>query len=347
MRESPRSPLLELTLLRAKEFLREPEAVFWTFAFPVLLALALGFAFREKPPDKLPIAVEAGSGAAETAASLARSEFLSSVVLEREEALAALRRGKVAMIVRVESSQPVFIFDPTRPDAHAARLEAGDALERAAGREDRLKPSIETVREPGARYIDFLMPGLLGLNLMGTGMWGIGFSIVTARSKKLLKRLVATPMRKSHYLFAQILARLLFLTGEVVVLVGFGWLVFGVAVRGSLLVLAVTCLMGAMSFAGIGLLVASRANTIEAVSGWMNLVMLPMWVFSGVFFSSERFPEALQPAIGALPLTAVNQALRAVINEGASLGAVSGQLAILAVWGAVSFAIALWIFRWK
>jgi ABC-type polysaccharide/polyol phosphate export permease len=336
-----------LTILRTKEFLREPEAMFWVFAFPVLLALALGFAFKEKPPEKLPIAVEMGPRATFLSRAMAQSEGLAPVILSPEEARSALRRGKVALIVKGEKRDPVFVFDPTRPDARAARLEVEDALQRAAGRTDMLKPKSEIVRDPGGRYIDFLLPGLLGLNLMGTGMWGIGFSIVTARTKKLLKRLVATPMKKSDYLFAQILARLAFLAAEVFVLVAFGWIVFGVAVRGSVLLLALVCLIAAMCFAGIGLLVASRAETIEAVSGWMNLVMLPMWVFSGVFFSSERFPAAMQPAINFLPLTAANQALRMIINEAAGVAAIAPQLAILAGWGLVSFLIALRIFRWK
>ncbi|MGZ7039098.1 MAG: ABC transporter permease, partial [Thermoanaerobaculia bacterium] len=177
--------------------------------------------------------------------------------------------------------------------------------------------------------------------------WGMGFTIVNARMRKLLKRLVATPMRKSHYLIAQFLSRLIFLVFEVSILVAFGWIVFHVRVNGSIALLALLCLVGGFAFAGIGLLTASRAKTLEAVSGMMNLVMMPMWLCSGVFFSYERFPDSVKPVIRALPLTALNDALRGVMNDAASFGTVLPQIAILLAWGAVSFVTGLRIFRWQ
>lgn len=340
------APLWELTVARTKEFAREPEAVFWVFVFPLLLALTLGLAFREKPPDRMPVGVTDGPAAGRLVAALSHSPGLLARVYTPEAGRDALRRGKISLLVE-GGGVPVYRFDPTRPDARAARLEVDDALQRAAGRVDTVTARDEHVKEVGSRYIDFLIPGLLGMNLMGTGMWGVGFVIVNARSRKILKRLIATPMRKSDFLLAQILYRFAFLFVEVAVLVAFGWLAFGVAVRGSILLLASVSVVGGVAFSGLGLLVASRARTIEAVSGWMNLVMLPMWLLSGVFFSYERFPDAAQPFIKALPLTALNDALRSVITQGASLAAVSGQVAILALWGLVSFAVALKIFRWQ
>jgi ABC transporter DrrB family efflux protein len=340
------SPLWELTVCRTKEFLREPEALFWVFLFPLLLAVALGFAFREKAPDRTPVGVVAGAGAEPAAAALNRSPVLLARVVPEREGREALRTGKISLLVS-PGPPAVFHFDETRPDSRIARLAADDALQRAAGRTDAFAVREVLVREPGARYIDFLIPGLLGMNLMGTGIWSLAFSVTTARSRKLLKRLLATPMRKSHYLLAQMLSRLSFLLIEVVILVGFGWIAFGVAVRGSLLLLLLICLLGAMSFSGIGLLIASRVSTIEGASGLANLVMMPMWLLSGVFFSSERFPDALQPFVRALPLTALNTALRGVINEGQTLAAVAPQIAIVAAWGLLSFAVALKIFRWR
>jgi ABC-type multidrug transport system permease subunit len=205
----------------------------------------------------------------------------------------------------------------------------------------------ETIAEPGARYIDFLIPGLIGLNLMGSGMWGLGFAIVSARGKKLLKRFAATPMRRSHYLLSFVLSRLIFLALEVAALVGFAWLVFGVVIRGSLIDVAVCAVVGALAFSGLGLLVAARPRTVEGVSGLMNFVMLPMWLLSGTFFSAARFPQWFQPLIKALPLTALNDVLRAVMNDGASLVSHGTQLAIVLAWGVVSFVVALRIFRWQ
>ena len=340
------SPLWQLTLSRFREFVREPEALFWVFAFPLLLAVALGLAFRDKAPDRIPIGIVAGAGGDRAAAALARSPVLLVRTMSPGEAREALRTGKISLLI--EPGTPwTFHFDQTRPDSRIARLEAEDALQRAAGRTDALAIRSALVTEKGSRYIDFLIPGLVGMNLMGTGIWSLAFGITTARQKQLLKRLIATPMRRSHYLLAQVLGRLVFLLPEIVILVGVGWLVFGVAVRGSLWLLLVTSLVGAMTFCGLGLLIASRARTIEGASGLANLVMLPMWLLSGVFFSSERFPERVQPLIRALPLTALNDALRGVITEGQSPAAVAAKLAIVAAWGLASFLVALRIFRWR
>ena len=340
------SPLYELTVARTKEFLRQGEAVFWVFAFPILLALALGFAFRDKAPDRVPIGVVAGAESDRIAAILATSPSLRVRVYSAEQGAESLRTGKISLLIEPGEST-IYRFDPTRPDSRIARLEADDALQRASGRRDPVAIREERVVEPGARYIDFLIPGLLGMNLMGTGMWGVGFSVATARMQKLLKRLIATPMRKSDFFLSQMTSRFFLLVLEVAVLVAFGWLAFDVAVRGSILLLGVVCVVGAVAFSGLGLLVASRAETIEAVSGWMNVVMLPMWLLSGVFFSSDRFPDSAQPWIRALPLTALNEALRAVWTEGRGVFDVLPQLGILAAWTIVSFIVALKIFKWK
>jgi ABC-2 type transport system permease protein len=346
MPERIRPAIIELTSVRTKEFLRETEAIFWVFGFPLLLALALGFAFREKPPDRIPVAVLAGPSAPQEAVALSKSAALSPRVLTEAEAHDALRHGKVSLVVDASHSL-VYRYDPTSPDGRTARREADDALQSAAGRHNPMPARDEYVHEQGARYIDFLIPGLLGMNLMGTGMWGMGFTIANARMKKLLKRLIATPMRKSQYVMSQFLSRLIFLTIEVIVLVAFGWLVFGVRVNGSIAVLALLCIVGGYAFSGLGLLTASRARTLEGVSGLMNLIMMPMWLCSGVFFSYERFPNAAKPFIRALPLTMLNDALRAVMNDAAPLTKILPHLALLALWGIVTFAIGVKIFRWQ
>jgi ABC-2 type transport system permease protein len=345
-------PLVELTRARVLEFVREPEAVFWVFVFPVLLAFALGIAFRSKPADTVHAGVVADSAAAVRVLDLLGSAHgIDAVRLSPGAADEALRKGRIEVIVEASGTPDApdltYRFDPSRPEGRVARLTVDDALQRAFGRKDVASSSEQRVNEPGSRYIDFLVPGLVGLNLMGSGMWGIGFSVVVARTRKLLKRFAATPMRRSHYLLSFALSRLLFLILEVAAVVGFGWAIFGVKVRGSILDLAVISLLGAACFAGIGLLVAARPRTIEAVSGWMNLVMLPMWLLSGTFFSYERFPRALQPAIRALPLTALNDALRAVINDGSRLAASWVEIAVMIAWGVVSFVVALRLFRWQ
>jgi ABC-type multidrug transport system permease subunit len=338
-------PLVQLTLSQLRGFYREPEAVFWVFGFPILLAFALGIAFRNRGPEALQVGVVAGAGDSAVVASLAASPHLAVRPLAPEEGQRRLASGRVALLV-LPGDPVTFRYDSTRTESRLAVLEATDALQRAAGRRDPLAVREQRVTEPGSRYIDFLIPGLLGMNLMGSGMWGVGFAVVSARTKKLLKRFLATPMRRSHYLFSFMLSRLLFLVIEVATLVGFGWLVFDVGVRGSLVTLALLSVLGSLAFSGIGLLVASRAKTVEAVSGLMNLVMLPMWVLSGTFFSYARFPDAIQPVVRALPLTALNDALRGVMIDGAAAGALAAPVAIVAGWGIASFVVGLKVFRW-
>lgn len=336
--------------MRVREFLREREAVFWVFIFPVLMTFALGIAFRNTAPDKTFVAIEADATtptASEIATVLFRSPEISATELAPDEAAKALRSGKVSIVVKPQNDSYEYRFDPTRPESRTARLIVDDVLQRAKGRTDVVSVGEEKVTEPGARYVDFLVPGLIGMNLMGSGLWGLGFTVVIARSRKLLKRFAATPMRRSHYLLSFMLSRLVFLVLEVAAVVVFASLVFGFTVRGSLLSVCLIALLGGFTFSGIGLLVAARPTTIEGVSGLMNFIMLPMWLLSGTFFSSERFPQLLQPFIKALPLTALNTLLRAVMNEGASLSSNWIPATILLAWCLISFVVALKIFRWQ
>jgi ABC-type multidrug transport system permease subunit len=344
--ERPRGPFTELTLARLRELVREPEAVFWVFVFPIVLAAILGLAFRSRPPEALPVAVVAGPQGDTRLAALSSRPELKPRLLGEAEARQQLARGRVVLVVSADDP-PVYAYDPTQPESRAARLAVDTALQQAAGRVDVFTPGQAELTEPGTRYVDFLVPGLLGMNLMGTGMWGIGFSLVVARQGNLLKRLVAAPARRSHLLGAQLVSRLIFLVPEAGALLVFAWLVLGVPVRGSLLLLVAVSVLGALAFSGLGLLTAARPRTIEGASGIMNLVMVPMWIFSGIFFSTERFPATMQPLVQALPLTALNDALRGVMLEGAGLAALLPELALLAAWGAASFVVALKVFRWQ
>ena len=339
-------PFRELSVCRFREFSREPEVIFWVFVFPLLLAVGLGVAFRDRPAEKTLVAVIDQSDAATLAEHLNRAGNIQAEVLKPAQAHHALRLGKVAIVV-VPGNPVQYQFDRTRPDSLLARSMVDSALQRAAGRQDPLATADQFVTEPGARYIDFLIPGLLGMNLMGGGMWGVGYVIVDMRIKKLLKRMMATPMRRSDFMLAMIFSRLVFMVAEVFILLVFGRLVFGMIIRGSISSIVVVGFLGSMCFAGMGLLVASRAQKIETVSGLMNLVMLPMYVLSGVFFSAERFPKTFQPVIQSLPLTALNDAFRSVILEGASLASQTGELVIMTAWGVVSFLLALRWFRWN
>lgn len=344
-----RDSLRQLTLARYREFVREPEALFWSLAFPILLTVGLGIAFRNRPAERAHVAVTgAPAAAAPLLVALRQSPAVAAESLDVAAAGRALRTGRIAVVAHALPDGTVrYEFDDTRPDARTARLLADDAIQRAAGRADRVASAERHVREPGARYIDFVVPGLLGMGLMGNGIWGIGFPIVDARRRRFLKRLVVTPMSRVEFLASFLISRFVLLVLEVLVLVGFAAVAFDVPLRGSLWELALICALGALAFGAMGLLIAARPRTIEGASGLMNLAMLPMWILSGVFFSSENFPAALQPFVQALPLTAVNDALRANMLRGDAFGVVAPELAIVAAWTVGSFVLALKLFRWR
>jgi ABC-type multidrug transport system permease subunit len=333
-----------------RELQREPEVIFWVFVFPLLLALGLGVAFRNKPADMTSVAIAAGPAAQQVLSLIEHSPQKSSIratVLDAPEARKGFRLGKFDLVVESDGNGGFkYLYDPARPESVLSKSELDDALQVAAGRKDLLPTSAVVSSEPGSRYIDFLIPGLIGMNVMNSGMWSIGFALVDMRQRKLLKRFVATPLRKSDFLLALACSRLVLMAIEVGLLLGFGVLVFHLRVLGSVFSIVLLATTGAIAFASLGLLTASRAQKIESVSGLINLVMMPMWIFSGVFFSYERFPAMVQPFIRALPLTALNDALRATILEGSSLASQGGRLLILALWGGVSFVLAMRWFRW-
>ena len=335
---------------RMLELKREPEVVFWVFVFPLLLALGLGIAFRNKPADAVPVAIVSGPGAQDAQALLARSprhDLFKIQILDAEAAHKGFRLGKFDLVIAPDGKGGfTYQYDPARPESVLARSETDDALQSAAGRKEAVSTTTTTSSEPGSRYIDFLIPGLLGMNLMNSGMWGIGFALVDMRQRKLLKRFVGTPMRRGDFLLALASSRLILMIIEVGLLLVFGVLFFHMRVLGSIGAISLIAAIGSLTFGGVGLLTASRAQKIESVSGLINLVMMPMWIFSGVFFSYERFPAVIHPLIKALPLTALNDALRASILEGTPILHQWPRLLVMVLWGGISFALALKWFRW-
>lgn len=337
-----------LALMRLRLFYREPGAMFWTFGFPIVLTIVLGIAFRNRGPEPVAIAVETGSPRADQVyAMLAAQPNVDVKRLSPSETPNALRTGRVAIVVVPSAEGATYRFDPTRPESRLARAVTDDALQRGEGRRDAFTPRTQAITEPGSRYIDFLVPGLIGLGLMSTGLWGIGFSLAEMRTKKLLKRLAATPMRRTDFLLSFLLVRALLMACELPPLLLFAHYAFDVRIQGSIASLLAIALVGGLAFAVMGLLIAARAEHPQVVSGIINVVSFPMYLCSGVFFSSARFPDALQPFIRVLPLTALNDAVRAVMIDGASLASVAREVAICATWGGVSFVLALKLFRWR
>jgi ABC transporter DrrB family efflux protein len=343
MSKLEQSSLYQLTMIRFRLFLREPEAIFWIFVFPILLAVGLGIAFRNRPAD----VYQVGATTAQLTQALAADTGLRAATMNEADGTRALATGSILLLVTNTPDGVAYKYDETNPDARTARMVADRAIQSAAGRREALHVDNQLVHETGSRYIDFVVPGLLGMNLMGSAIWGMGFSIVESRQKKLLKRLVASPMPRWQYLASYLLSRLSMLVIEVVGFLGFARLVFGVPFRGAMWQLGLLCVLTSLAFSALGLLVASRAKTMEAASGLMNLVMLPMWILSGVFFSASRFPAVIQPVVRALPLTAAIEALRGNMLQGTNLGQQTAQIGILLAWLVVAFAVSLRIFRWR
>lgn len=344
-------PIVAVMLSRLREFIRRPETVFWVYLFPVLMVLVLGIAFRERPPEKMNVDLVAGAESASLVEQLSGNPQLIVHTHPLEKAQERLRTSKTRLLIlsnpENESSPIEYHFDPNSPGSWVARNSVNDQLQKAAGRTDLVSTTDVTETPPGGRYVDFLIPGLLGMGLMGGGLWGVGFALVDMRIRKLLKRLMATPMKRTHFLSGIMMSRIVFMIPQILVLLVFSYFIFGFRVNGHWFSLLLIVFLGAFEFAGIGLLVAARAKTMETVSGLMNLVMLPMWTLSGIFFSYEQFPEVIHPFVRCLPLTPVIDSLRDIMLDGKSIFTCGFEIGIMLFWTVVSFALAMVLFRWN
>lgn len=340
-------PLVKLVEARFREFFREPEVIFWVYGFPLVLAVGLGYAFSNTAPQAPQIDIVASPSAARVAQQLRderwKDEKVTAEVLPKSECESRLQKGKTSLYLIVHPQEIEYVYDPARSESVQARY----WVEAILSRQPATTPRVTFVSDPGSRYIDFLLPGLIGMNIMGGGLFGVGFVLVDMRVRKLFKRLMATPMRHSDFLLSLLIARLLFLLPEMASLLLVGWLWFGVPIHGSVFTVFAIILVGAAAFSGLGLLLGSRTEKTESMSGLVNMIMLPMYIFSGVFFSSKRFPEEAQPIIQALPLTQLIDALREVMLEGATFLEVSWRIGILFAYAVVSFSLALYWFKWR
>ena len=343
-------PILAIAIARLREFIRRPEAVFWVYLFPVLMVIILGIAFRNQPVESFEVDVVRSSASDEILKKLAGKPEIKPHVAAESESRNRLRTGKTTLMIAARDGSldnVEYVFDPSRPGSLTARNLVDNQLQAASGRQDVIKSRDVEFNEPGGRYVDFLVPGLLAMGLMGGGLWGVGFAIVDMRIRKLLKRFMATPMKRSHFLLGMMTSRLVFMIPQIVLLLVFSYWIFGVKIYGNWFAIILVIMLGAIEFAAIGLLVASRAQTLETASGLMNFVMLPMWTLCGIFFSYERFPEIFHPVIKCLPLTPVIDALRALMLDGKSIFTQVPELIVITLWCLVPFGVALVIFRWN
>jgi ABC-2 type transport system permease protein len=337
------SSLYQLTVVRLRLFLRDRGAIFWIMVFPVLLSLGLGIAFRNMAADVLPVAATTP----QLQQALNAQKSLSATRLDETSGARALTVGSILLLAVQTPDGVIYRYDGTNADARRARLLADDAIQVLGGRRDPIHSADELIHEHGSRYIDFVIPGVLGMNLLGSALWWLTSSIVDARQKKLLKLLLGSPMPRWQYLAAFPFSGLLILVVQVAIFIGCAKLAFDVPLRGSLWQLGLLCVLASFSFTALGLLISSRARSIEAANGWINLTALPMWILSGVFFSTSHFPAAVQPVIHALPLTAAIDTFRSNMLLGTDISQLGAPIVTLLAWLVVPFFVALKVFRWR
>lgn len=344
--------LYNLIAVNFKEFFREPGIIFWALAFPLLLSGVLGLAFSQSERPPIAAAVVASADSPEFRALAARlkkpagagpfEEEFRLIAGDAASARLALKRGQATLILYREAGAWRARFDPANDGARSA-WRALD--QRLSGRAPTAAP--QALESRGDRYIDFLIPGLLALGVMNSCMWGIGYALIDIRSKKLLRRMAASPMSKTAFMLSHFIARLSFIALESLLLFVFARFVFDVEFQGSPLALILLLASGAAAFSGIAILCASRAQSLQAANGVVNAVTLPMTIVSGIFFSYQSFPDWIVSVLQYLPLTLLADAVRACFNEGAGLAAAAPAIAALFAVGALTFLPGLKLFRWR
>lgn len=357
-----RASLVEHIKGRWREFLREPSAAFWVVFMPLLWMIVLGIAFSNPKPSTYGIGVVTQKSI-ETETLAVRKVHLALVANPQlriftgsPQFLDTLQtRGEISLKLAINENRGIaeegisdvkYFFDPNNPEALASRQIVNDSIQRQAGRLDPLAVEDVPITANGQRYIDFLIPGLLGLSIMSSSLFGTGLTIVSNRKENLLKRYLATPMPKIDYLFSHVVGRLIILSVEFLTITLSGLLIFGFHVFGSILSYVFFCILGAASFTGISLFCACRSRNIAFMAGLVNLISIPSILLSGVFFSVSRYPDVMQSFLKFLPLNALIGALRGIALEAQPISALGFEAAVLVVYCAVSLGLARWLFKW-
>jgi ABC-type multidrug transport system permease subunit len=255
-----------------------------------------------------------------------------------------LKRGNAALIVTMNDSTLEYHFDRYNSDAQLSYLQL-TSLFSGVNRLDK-QSEIKPMTEKGTRYIDFLIPGLIAMNVMMSTMWGVSYTLIENRTKKLLRRMVATPMPKWEYIMSHIVARIILCFVEAAIVYTFAYFYFGITIEGSILAFIILFLSGIVAFSGVAVLLASRTDKTQVGNGLINLIIMPMMLLSGIYFSYHNFPEPVIPIIQALPLTILADGVKAIFNESAGLAQVWKSILILNALGLVTFTIGLKYFKW-
>ncbi len=354
-----------LFVASGKMFVRDRTAVFFSLFLPLVIMLIFGV-LNFGAAAELDVGVVDEAETDSSTAMIAAFEqvpILTVIEGTREDELAALEEGDRSLVLLfpegwelVPPGQPG--YEPLTAFTNAATAAEGQtallivnaavaqALITAGGGAPEPLVVVEEVAGRDLGYIDFLVPGILGLTIMQLGLFSVAFGFVQLKTTGTLRRLFATPTSPSYFLTAQVSSRLIITLVQVLILLGVG-LWFGVQLVGSVFVVLVLSLLGGVVFLAMGFGVAGWAKNENQAAPVANLISLPMMFLSGSFFPREAMPDFLQQVTRFLPLTYLNDALRAVINDGAGLDVIGTDVIGLAVWGVISFAIAARLFKWE
>ncbi|GHU88396.1 ABC transporter permease [Bacteroidia bacterium] len=348
--------------------IREPEVLFWGMIFPVLISIGLGLAFTqqteskfniilvEKNPTELDSLLNIYGREAQSKGEKVQYWKVSDKTLGNTEfkfshsdwnsAIVSLKRGEADLIVTDSLGKTSYHFDPHNSQAQLVYMKLSALIKSPASTMNIVNTDIEPLTLKGVRYIDFLIPGLIAFGLMSSIMWGISYTIIERRSQKLLRRMVATPMKKSNFLISLMFVRILMNVVESLILLFFAWLIFDIHIQGNIGALIVLFLAGNLAFTGIAILVACNTTKTEVGTGWINAVQMPMMLLSGIFFSYHNFPEWSIGTIKLLPLTALTDGIRSIFNEGAGWMEVIYPTFALSALGLICFVIGMKLFKW-
>ncbi|MDR0865875.1 MAG: ABC transporter permease [Candidatus Symbiothrix sp.] len=372
MKSFKNTQLYQLTLTHFLELIREPEVLFWGMLFPVLISIGLGLAFTQTSESKFQVRI-VGTQATELDSLLAiyaqpkaetpdlgvstwkitdkivgNTEF-NFIRSDWQSAIVSLKRGEADVIVTDSSGKLCYHFDPHNSQAQLVYMKLSALVQSPTSGDAEMvstTANIQPLTLKGVRYIDFLIPGLIAMGIMSSIMWGISYTLIERRSQKLLRRMVATPMKKSYFLFALMFVRIVMNVVEALVIFFFAWLLFGIQIQGNIGALLVLFLAGNIAFTGIGVLVSCRTSKTEVGTGWINAVQMPMMILSGIFFSYHNFPEWSIGVIKVLPLTALTDGIRSIFNEGAGWMEIITPSIALSVFGVVCFIAGMRWFKW-
>ncbi|MDR1556890.1 MAG: ABC transporter permease [Tannerellaceae bacterium] len=368
MKSLKNNQLYRLSVAQFLETIREPEVLFWGMIFPVLISIGLGLAFTQKSELKFQVLVveeqptELDSLLRIYAQPILRNgqeahvwkvtdQVLGNtgftfVHSDWRSAIVALKRGEADMIVSDSLGKVAYHFDPHNSQAQLVYLKLSSLIQSPVSVMDTGQSPVEPLTLKGVRYIDFLVPGLISFGIMSSIMWGISYTIIERRSQKLLRRMVATPMKKSNFLIALMFVRILMNVVEALILFFFAWLLFDIHIQGNIGALVVLFLAGNLAFTGIGVLVSSRTSRTEVGTGWINAVTMPMMILSGIFFSYHNFPEWSIGLIKLLPLTALTDGIRSIFNEGGGWMEILSPSIALSLFGITCFIAGMRLFKW-